>query len=262
MAIFTLRAWLAHQWAARSLRGAGSDAVRDLAQQVLRRPPPAAAAPIEALRQRLYQDATLIEVLDLGAGPGRQGGGVRSVSLRRLARRSACSPRKGAVLHRLVQYAAPQRPLELGTNLGLSAAYLASALTGCARLHSIEGAPALASRAQQHLQALSLPATVHTGDFAEVLTHTLPPAGYRPDFVYLDGNHRYAPTMAYLDRLIPHMPAGSWLVLDDLYWSPGMARAWRALCARPEVSLSIDLFWLGIVRLHAPPHQGTYRLRW
>ena len=262
MRLATLSALARHWGQARSRYRVHSPYVFRWHGAVLRGDRPAAATPIEALRRQLRSQGGLVTVADLGAGPGGQGSGSRQVPLRRIARRAACSPRKGALLHRLVRFAQPQRVLELGTNLGISTAYLASALPPGSQLHSIEGAPALAQLARQHLHDLALPATVHTGDFTQVLEAELPPAQYQPDWVYLDGNHRYAPTCAYLDLLIPHMPPGSVLVLDDIRWSAEMARAWDDLCTRPEVSVSIDLFWIGIVILRRPQAREHFRFRW
>jgi hypothetical protein len=37
------------------------------------------------------------------------------------------------------------------------------------------------------------------------------------------------------------------ILMDDIYWSKGMQRAWTDLSSRPEVACSIDLYNLGIL---------------
>lgn len=204
--------------------------------------------PIEQLRRRLARSTTRLTLTDHGAGPADRGGGSRTVRLGDLARRAACPRRQGERLLRLTRWLQPQRMLELGTHLGFSALYQSQGAPQ-ARLLTLEGDPALAELARAHLQQFGRSAEVLVGPFDQTLA-PLDLATYRPEFVYLDGDHRYAPTLRYFAQIAPHVPPGGLIVLDDLYWSPGMTRAWQAICARPEVSLSLDLYHLGLCVLH------------
>jgi hypothetical protein len=48
-------------------------------------------------------------------------------------------------------------------------------------------------------------------------------------------------------------------VLDDIYWSPGMTKAWEAL--KPEFTVSIDLFFIGILSLRTEQVKEDFQLR-
>jgi hypothetical protein len=37
------------------------------------------------------------------------------------------------------------------------------------------------------------------------------------------------------------------LIFDDIYWSEGMKAAWNEIKAHPKVTVTIDLFWIGLV---------------
>ena len=37
------------------------------------------------------------------------------------------------------------------------------------------------------------------------------------------------------------------IIFDDIHWSAGMEEAWAFIVAHPAVTLSIDLFFIGIV---------------
>ena len=37
------------------------------------------------------------------------------------------------------------------------------------------------------------------------------------------------------------------LIFDDIYWSEGMKEAWAQIKAHPQVTATIDLFWIGLV---------------
>jgi hypothetical protein len=37
------------------------------------------------------------------------------------------------------------------------------------------------------------------------------------------------------------------LIFDDIYWSEGMKEAWEIIKAHPQVTVTVDLFWIGLV---------------
>jgi hypothetical protein len=37
------------------------------------------------------------------------------------------------------------------------------------------------------------------------------------------------------------------LIFDDIYWSEGMKQAWAQIKAHPQVTVTVDLFWIGLV---------------
>jgi predicted O-methyltransferase YrrM len=68
--------------------------------------------------------------------------------------------------------------------------------------------------------------------------------------VFVDGNHRKAPTLRYFEQLLAASNGQTVLVFDDIHWSAGMEEAWAEIMAHPAVTLSIDLFFIGIVWLN------------
>jgi len=66
---------------------------------------------------------------------------------------------------------------------------------------------------------------------------------------FVDGNHRYESTVEYVRRLLGKAGEESVIVMDDIYWSRGMHRAWEEVISWPEVRVSIDLFHMGILLL-------------
>jgi hypothetical protein len=37
------------------------------------------------------------------------------------------------------------------------------------------------------------------------------------------------------------------MIFDDIYWSLGMKEAWQEIKAHKDVTVTIDLFWIGLV---------------
>lgn len=231
--------------------------VYDFCTQVLPRRREAAFGEIEQLRSELANSAEVLDIEDFGAGGAQLR--FKQVKVSHLVRRAACTPRTGALLYRICAHYQPQTCIEFGSNLGISTLYQAKALPNATFL-SMEGSAALAEKARAHLARCSVQARVITGEFSTSLEQ-LDLAALRPDYAFIDGNHRYAPTLAYFHRLLPHMPDKSILIFDDIHWSTEMERAWLEITAHPEVSVSIDLYQIGVCCIRRPQAKEHFVLR-
>jgi predicted O-methyltransferase YrrM len=157
------------------------------------------------------------------------------------------------VLFKLVRESRPRLCLELGTNMGISAAYQASALrlNGDGELLTIEGSASRAELARRHLAGLGLTnVRVTTGRFDDVLPVILDESG-PVDFAFIDGHHDEAATRRYFDLIVSAATPSALVVLDDISWSDGMKRAWGALHSDSRVALSVDLRVIGLCLLRA-----------
>jgi len=211
---------------------------------------------IEELRRHLLQDTSTLSVTDLGAGS--RTGATHQRQVAAIARTAAKPARYAQLLFRLVNHFQPATVLELGTSLGLTTSYLASARKK-AQVFTFEGCPNIAAKAKSHFQQLGLPNIRQvTGHLDQTLPATLQELSF-VDLVYFDGNHRYAPTMRYFEACLSRRTDASVFIIDDIYWSAEMTRAWREICRHPDVTLSIDLFYLGLIffRRHQPKQHFT-----
>lgn len=64
---------------------------------------------------------------------------------------------------------------------------------------------------------------------------------------FFDGNHQEEATLQYFEACLKKTNEDSIFVFDDIHWSSGMTAAWNKIKAHPQVSISIDLFQLGIL---------------
>ena len=266
--------------------GIHSPFVFDFVTRVLndRGPYPAWTA-IEELRGRLLRDDRLVRIEDMGAGSAYAGaaaaagasevaaeagnaaaGGetssagarVRMRKISDIARRAAKPRRLGQLLFRIAHHYQPATVLELGTSLGLSTAYLATGAPG-AHVISIEGSGEIMEVAAENLRSLGVEAELLRGNFDVLLEPLLertgiacgePPAAAGPvGLAFVDGNHRYEPTLRYFHSLMAHMSAPSVLIFDDIHWSADMERAWAEIRGDSRVYMTIDLFFIGLVFL-------------
>ncbi len=202
-------------------------------------------APIERLREQLKRDKTELIFEDYGAGSQKGISYKRTVS--EVALNSLKRAKYAQLLFRMVNFYQPENILELGTSLGITTAYLASANINVP-LVTLEGAKAVAAIARQNLFKLQLyNINIVEGNFDDTLKSTINHT-FRPvDFAFIDGNHRKEPSLRYFHEILSKTTAGSILVFDDIHWSKEMEEAWEYIKSYDAVTLTIDLFFIGIV---------------
>jgi predicted O-methyltransferase YrrM len=200
--------------------------------------------PIEQKRKALLNNTTIIEAEDFGAGSS-----VIKTNQRVVAAIAASSlkPKKYAqLLYRMVQYYKPSTILELGTSFGITTAYLASA-NSASKIFTCEGSAAIAAIAKQNFEVLQLNNVQLTeGDFSRTLSPLLSTLK-EINFAFIDGNHRKEPTLDYFNQLLNYSNPSTILVFDDIHWSAEMEEAWVAIKEHNAVTVTIDLFFVGIV---------------
>ncbi|MCG2617251.1 class I SAM-dependent methyltransferase [Terrimonas sp. NA20] len=200
-------------------------------------------AKVEAARKRLRQDQRTLMVEDMGAGSMKNNQGKRSVA--DIARHAAKPAKYGQLLYRMVKYYQPKGILELGTSLGITTRYLSLAKPS-ATLVTMEGAAAIASVAEEGMRQDGLDnVRLHRGNFDTELPVVL--KTFKPDFIFVDGNHRMKPTVEYFEQLLRVADNDTIIVFDDIHWSEEMEQAWSYIADHPAVRCSIDLFFIGIV---------------
>jgi predicted O-methyltransferase YrrM len=200
---------------------------------------------IEKLRKKYQKDKqSFIEVVDLGAGSYSKAGTKRSIA--QIANGAAKHPKFARLLHLMVQYYKVSSVLELGTSLGLTTRYLAKAGNQI-RVHTIEGAPGIAAFTREAFEKEGIANIhVHVGDFNNELPKVLSQMQGRK-LVFFDGNHQYEPTKRYFEQVLLNANEEDVLVFDDIHWSEEMEKAWLEIQQDPAVTLTIDLFYIGLV---------------
>ncbi|GAB3813431.1 O-methyltransferase [Pontibacter rugosus] len=199
---------------------------------------------VEALRDELLQDERELQVTDFGAGSKHINQNKRKIKA--IAKTSAKPAKYGQLLFRLVNHFQPNTLVELGTSLGLSTCYLAEARKN-STIYTFEGCPNIAEVARTNFKKLRLQnIQVVEGNLDDTFAKQLQQVE-QLDFAFLDGNHRYEPTMRYFESCLHKSHENTVLVLDDIYWSGEMKQAWKEVKLHPQVRQTIDLYFVGLV---------------
>ncbi len=202
--------------------------------------------------ESLKTNNELISGADFGNG-GRQV--TRSIS--HYAKTSSMLDFQANLLYRLVAYLKPQSILELGTNIGKSGAYMASANRD-SRMITIDANEGLNRLAAKHFQHLDL---THVECRAQTFEAFFNENNDSFDFIFLDGNHHYEPTVEYFKSLKTKVNSGGALVFHDIYYNVGMKKAWAEIKKDQDVSVSLDLFFFGIVWFGKNQAKEDFKIR-
>jgi predicted O-methyltransferase YrrM len=213
---------------------------------------------IERERDNLLIDDRVITVTDLGAGSRVNKNREKKIS--DITINALKSPKLAQLLYRLAAFAKPKSIVELGTCLGITTLYLHEAAPN-AKVYTLEGCPETAKVAQSVFNSAGLRnIKLVTGNFDDTLASVLGKHD-KLDFVYIDGNHQRVATLNYFEQCLPKVHEDTMLIFDDIYWSEGMKQAWAQIKANPQVTVTVDLFWIGLVFFKSGRVKEDFKIR-
>jgi predicted O-methyltransferase YrrM len=129
------------------------------------------------------------------------------------------SPSIGRLLRVLVMAVAPKRIVEIGTAIGFSTLFIASALPAGARIDTIDPDRSRTDRARRYWVRAGVTDRIHV--INEPAVRVLPRLAPGIEFAFIDAlKPEYA---AYLDGLLPKMAPGGMITVDNLTWSGRIA---------------------------------------
>jgi len=214
---------------------------------------------VENLRNDLLSDKRVINVTDLGAGSLLNNSKKKLV--RDIAKNTLKPARLAQLLFRLVSDLKPAYMIELGTCLGTTSVYLKFASPE-AQFYTLEGCPETAEIAAEVIQKAGATGIRQiVGNFDDMLPAVIEKME-KLDFVFVDGNHQKGATLRYFEWCLPKVHDGTLLIFDDIYWSDGMKEAWATIKAHPQVTVTIDMFWVGLVYFRKGQVKEDFRIRY
>jgi predicted O-methyltransferase YrrM len=201
---------------------------------------------IGSLISKMRNDNRVLTVTDYGTAEGNTG--TRKLSVQYIAKNYSSSKYKAELLCRLVSYFKPRTILELGTSLGIGTTALSLGFPQ-AHIITLEGSAEIASAAKENFIFNGLKnIEIITGEFNSSLKNALRKLS-SVDIVYIDGNHRSGPTLNYFKECLSASNENTVFIFDDIHWSADMEEAWDKIKQHDSVTVTVDLFTVGLVFL-------------
>ena len=199
---------------------------------------------IEKSRRDLLHNNQVIAIQDFGAGSRKDNKPERKIS--GVAGSSLKKAKDCMLLYNLAKYFKPETIVELGTSMGLTTLYLSKAAP-LSRIFTLEGCTEqikIASSLFNKHQAKNI--EIKDGNFDQTLPEILQEV-QSTDFVFFDGNHKKAATLDYFEQCLCKEKNHSVFIFDDIRWSKEMKETWERIIHHKRVTVSIDLFHMGLV---------------
>jgi predicted O-methyltransferase YrrM len=198
----------------------------------------------ESIRGSLLNDNRIISVTALGAGSHLNSSQTKKIC--GIARNALKPPKLAQLLYRLTSDLQPRTIVELGASLGVTTVYLQKGAPK-AKVYTLEECPQTANTAKEVFKAANLDdIELITGNFDDTLPGLIQNLD-RLDLMLFHGNQQKAATLKCFEWCLPKVHETTLLIFDDIYRSQGMKEAWQQIKEHPKVTVTIDLFWIGLV---------------
>lgn len=150
------------------------------------------------------------------------------------------------LLFRLVNHFMPPKVIEIGTSVGISTAYIASA-NSKSSIITIEKNKEIAEIAKQNFKQLRLKNIEQKTGSVDVIFSAIIANYQNLVFVCFDGNQFKQDALNYFYLCAEKANEESVFVFENMYLSPELKEAWNEIKNDNRVTVTLDLFFMGIV---------------
>ena len=81
-----------------------------------------------------------------------------------------------------------------------------------------------------------------------------------PGLIFINSNNGEE-ALGYFEQCLPKVNANTLLVVDDIYANERIKKAWTHIKAHPRVTVTIDLFWIGLVYFREGQRKEDFIIR-
>jgi len=163
-----------------------------------------------------------------------------------IAKSTLKPPHLAQLIYRLAANQELNHIIEVNTGFGITTIYLSKAKPA-ADILTIESNAEVAEIAHQNFIDLGLKnIELQVGNFNELLPKAIDEIEIL-DLLYVNGRQNKNTVLNYFNWSLRKVHDNSFLIVDDIYGDQDMKDAWTAIKNHPQVTVTIDLFWLGLV---------------
>jgi len=256
---YSILAYVRYLFASSTRYGVHSPFVYDFISKAMRaKLPKNKIEKLRDYRKSLSKDSGSIHVTDYGAGSRIFNSNNRRIN--KIAKHAGISKKKAIILQKIISFYQPKKILELGTSLGIGTAAMCIS-SPTSNIISIEGCPNTAKKALEYFTKFNFKnIELKIGKFSKILPSIYINNTF--DLIYFDGNHQKNATIEYYNACLESVHNDTLLIFDDIHWSKGMEEAWNYIKQQQKVTVSIDLFHLGLIFFRKEQVKQDFILRY
>ncbi len=168
------------------------------------------------------------------------------IKISRIAKPHTLPSKYSQLRFRLVNHFMPEQIIEVGTSFGINTVYMASANSKNSVI-TIEKNKEIAEIAKQNFKQLRLKNIEQkTGNVDDILK-AIVANNQNLVFVCFDGNRCKQDALNYFYLCVEKATEESVFVFENIYLSPELKEAWSQIKNDNRVTVTLDLFFMGIV---------------
>jgi hypothetical protein len=188
--------------------------------------------------------------------------GRKDLTIKKILHKDCFSVRGYRLLFRLTNYFRSEKVLIIGSGLGLAPLY-ATAYSRKTDCIVFEPEPSIAVIARNVVKKYACsPIKIYDKIFDESDAPELKNA----DFIIwgnvsVESSDRWKTvnSFGFFENMLPYVTDKSIMVICGIHDSSARKQIWKEVCAHPEVSVTFDLYSLGLVFFNSKLHRKTYK---
>ncbi|MES2141085.1 MAG: class I SAM-dependent methyltransferase [Bacteroidota bacterium] len=173
-------------------------------------------------------------------------GSKKNIKISKTANPYTLPSKYSQLLFRLVNHFMPPQIVEVGTSFGISTAYMASANSKNSII-TIEKNQDMAEIAKQNFKHLRLKNIEQKTGNVDAILKVIVANNQNLSFVCFDGDHCKQDVLNHFYLCVEKATEESVFVFENMYLSPELKEAWKEIKNDNRVTVTLDLFFMGIV---------------
>ena len=187
----------------------------------------------------------------------RKGGERKTQTVAEIVKHWGIKQKHGELLFRLTNYFKPKNILQIGPTVGLSTLYLTTYAKGlkCISLERVPEFTSIIDTCQE--KEGRNPIDVRTGSYTDTLPKALNDMPSL-DFAYFNTSAEPENNRWLFNECLKQIHKDTVFVFEGIKVSPAMKELWQEVRECPEVSVTLDLYSLGIAIFNKRLHKRNY----
>lgn len=178
-------------------------------------------------------------------------------SVAEIVSREAISKKHGALLFRLVNYFKSKYILQVGSTTGISTLYLTSYASDL-KCIALENVPSFAVIASDLFKKQARnPIDLRVGNYKDLLPSALKKMP-QVDFVFFNTLYEQHNNLYLFEEAVKYINSDTVFVFDGIRANKEMKSFWREVCHHPIVTVTVDLYSLGIIFFNPKLYKRNY----